>query len=257
MVLVFIDMLGVRDKWAKKGREGAEDAFIRFRNLIAHSLREIPPAEIEKGIIETDAFVLICKTMESALKFAKKMYVDAFLQTEKNENNRIWLRGVIIPQKENSQLRWEKSLNKPYDHVNLVLYSNDLFDAIALEKSGIKGMRILVDKDLVTAQVRTNSLIKVGPFNFLTIKKLKNSLYPSQLGDNYMDYLWMSDSDENENTRFERNMALRLRKASQNGDEFIQGAATQLLFHEYSAMIGSLRKRFYMQTQKKLKKVTK
>lgn len=254
MTLVFIDMLGVRDKWAKNGRQGAEDAFKKFRNLIAHSLRAIPPEEILGGVIETDAVIIRCASTNSALKFAKTIYTDAFEQTIDNENNRIWLRGVIIPQKADDLMRWEKSLNKPYDQVKLMLYNNDLFDAIALEKSGIKGMRLIVDKDLITEKVRKDWIIKIGEFNFITLKKLRNSSYPSQLTDKYYDFLWMATGDEEQNQTLDRTMALRLRKSASSSEEFLQAAATQLLFHEYAAMLGTLQKKLYFQAQKRLKR---
>ena len=257
MTLVFIDMLGVRDKWAKNGRLGAEDAFIRFRNLIAHSLHSIPHTEILNGIIESDSVIVKFATTSSALYFAKKIYVDAFNQTKHNENNRIWLRGVIIPQKGQDLMRWEKSLNKPYDHVKLFLYNDDLFDAIALEKSGIKGMRLLVDNELISEEIRKEWIIKVGQFNFITLKKLRNSSYPTQLNNKYSDFLWMANPNEVDNLELERIMALRLRKAANSSEEFFQAAATQLLFYEYSAMLGTLQKKLYFQTQKKLKLLKK
>lgn len=253
MVLAFLDMLGVRDKWTKEGREGAEDTFIKFRNLIAHSLRVLDPDEIIEGVIETDAFVLVCKSTDSALKFMKKIYMDSFRQTLTNENNRIWLRGVVIPKHKDGEMRWKKKLNPPYDKVSLTLYSEDLFDAIALEKSGIKGMRVVVDKELINDEIRKKWIIKIDHLNFLTLKKLRNSSYPNRLNENYLDFLWMAEENDEKIIEIERLMALRLRKSANSQEEFIQAAATQLLFHEYSAMMGTIKKRVFYQNQRKLK----
>lgn len=255
MVIVFIDMLGVRDKWAKKGREGAEDAFKRFRNLIAHSIRCIPPNEIADGFIESDSAIIICKTTTYALELAKKIYTDVFNQTSNNENNRIWLRGVIIPQKDGPILRREKSFNKPYDHVKIMLYNNDLFDAIALEKSGFKGMRILVDKDLVTETILSEWVLKIEHLNFITLKKLRNSSYPKNLDNKYVDFLWMATISDEVNKDQERVMALRLRKSAESSEEFLHAAATQLLFHEYIAMLGTIKERVFHYNRKKQKKL--
>ena len=256
MVIFFIDMLGVRDKWAKGGRKGAEEAFIRFRNLIAHSLRAIKPEEITNGVIESDSAIIVCTNTSAALKVAKRIYVDAFSQTANNEDNRIWLRGVIIPQRKEAILRWDKSFNKPYDHVKLMLYSDDLFDAIALEKSGIKGMRLIVDKELVTEEILSEWLLKVEHLNFITLKKLRNSPYPKNIQDGYVDFLWMADLDDQVNKEQERLMALRLRKSAESNEEFLQAAATQLLFHEYFAMLGTIKERVFYYKERQAKKRT-
>ncbi|MCP5489321.1 MAG: hypothetical protein H7A43_11820 [Verrucomicrobia bacterium] len=250
MVILFVDMLGVRSRWHEGGRDAAEAAFQAFRNLIAYSLRGAPPSQVIRGVVETDAAAITCSSVDVALDIGRRLYLATFQQTERNLDNRYWLRGVIAPLTSDRPLRTETHFAASISQVDIVIYDQELLDAIQVEKSGIKGMRLLVDRTLVTPELNRQLAITVGTFKFIPIKRLRNSSYPGKVADGYLDYFWMASGNEDTSTRFDRLMALRLRHASKKSEEFAQAAATQVLFHECAAIIGSLRTRQYWQQQK-------
>lgn len=250
MVILFIDMLGVRSRWHKGGREAAEAAFQAFRNLVAFSLKGSEAAAVPSGIVETDAAALTCSSTEIALDIGKRLYRATFEQTARNFDNRFWLRGAIVPRTSARPLRTGTHFGAALSQVEIVLYDQELLDAIQVEKSGIKGMRLVVDKTLVTPELNRKLAIHVGALNFIPIKRLRNSSYPGKVADGYLDYFWMASGNEDESTRLDRLMALRLRHAAKDAEEFAQAAATQVLFHECAAIIGSLRTRLFFQQQK-------
>ncbi len=254
MVILFVDMLGVRSRWHKGGREAAEVAFLAFRNLVAFSLKGATSKDVSCGVVETDAAALTCSCVEVALDIGKRLYLATFEQTARNLDNRFWLRGAIVPRTSDRPLRNGTRFGAAISQVEIVLYDQELLDAIQVEKSGIKGMRLVVDKTLVTPEIDRKLAIHVGALNFIPIKRLHNSGYPGKVADGYLDYFWMASGNEDESTRLDRLMALRLRHAAKDAEEFAQAAATQVLFHECAAIIGSLRTRQYFQQQKAKRK---
>jgi len=71
-------------------------------------------------------------------------------------------------------------------------------------------------------------------------RRLLDSQYPRNISDTHLDYLWMASEDPEQRRSLEILMSQRLRLACPDLEEFAQAAATQVVFHEYSAMMGSL-----------------
>ena len=253
MVILFVDLLGVRSRWHKGGRDAAEEAFQAFRNLVAYSLKGLSADQVPHGLVETDAAAITCSSVDVALDLGKKLYRATFEQTARNRDSRNWLRGAIMPRQSENPLRRSTHFSDALQHVELVLYETDLLDAIQIEKSGIKGMRLIVDKELITPDVNRKYALHFEELNFIPLKRLRNSSYPGKVSNGYLDYLWMASIVPDEMTKMERLMALRLRHSSHDAEEFTQAAATQVLFHECTAIIGSLRTRLHFQRQKELR----
>ena len=253
--LLFVDLLGVRARWARGGRPAAETTFKDFRNLIAASLKGLTSAEVSVGLIETDAAAITCKDAGTALDIGRRMYRMVFDQTRTNPSRHYWLRGVIVPRVSDLPLRKVGNFAQPLQQVELTHYEPELFDAIAIEKSGVKGMRLLIDKSLVTTQLTKEFRIPIGSLSFIPFKTLKSSYYPPHVKDSHLDFLWMQSGDLDERKQFERTMASRLRIAATDQEEFLQAAATQVMFFEAAAMFGSIETRLeYQQKKTKVKK---
>ncbi len=60
------------------------------------------------------------------------------------------------------------------------------------------------------------------------------------LDDDVLDYLWMCTNDEKLRQNFFFQIAKRLREANSDPEEFVQAAATQVLFHEADAIYRSV-----------------
>jgi hypothetical protein len=242
MVLLFIDQLGTKSKWLRGGKEAAEEAFKNFRTFSASALKQIESSEIVTGVVETDSFVLVTRTLEAALAVGKRFYRRSF---ENVGESRLWLRGAIVPikKKEEEELRLKKTFAKPYEKVDLFLYNEDLMEVIQIEKSGYKGMRLLVHKEIITAEVRRNMLMKISGRNFIPFAELQSCPYPKRLDKQFQDYLWMAETEKKDIGKLDVQMSKRLRLAALDSEEFLQAAATQVAFHECKAITGGIAKR--------------
>lgn len=131
-------------------------------------------------------------------------------------------------------------MDAPFGRLSTHGYSSPLLDAISVERSGFKGMRILVADPLITEPLRTAARIPIGGRYLIPLKRLDHSDYRVQ---GFQDWLWMLVPDEEAWSRTLRQMAARLRWAAKDSDEFVQAAATQVVFHECEAIRRSLRVR--------------
>lgn len=249
--LLFVDLLGVRARWHSGGRAAAETAFKDFRNVVAASLKGLLAGDVVDGLIETDAVALTCKNVATALAIGQRLYGMVFRQTQHNRERRYWLRGVIVPRAADEPLRRVGAFAGRLAHISLVHYESELFDAIAIEKSGLKGMRLLVDRSLITPEISREYRIPHENLWFIPFKHLRDSYYPRNISETHLDYLWMASEKAEDRRSMEILMSQRLRLASHDPEELLQAAATQVVFHEYAAMIGSLDGRLKYQRERK------
>jgi hypothetical protein len=239
MPLFFVDLLGVKAQWVKGGKEAAKEAFQDFWNLIAYAVAEESSETISLGLVESDAAAIDCRDTETALRVAKRLYLKAFLKTHRHEERRPWLRGVIIPRTSEEPLRRPANF-KDQLGIDLMIYSEDLLEAINVERCGFKGMRIIVADELITEKIRRDSRLMVGEMAFVPFKRLRHSGYPNRIVTDYRDFLWMTAATGEEKKHLDRIMALRLRHAAKDPEESMQAAATQVVFHEVTAIMGDL-----------------
>jgi hypothetical protein len=239
MVILFVDLLGVRDRWRHGGRAEAELAFVTLRTALVSALRGVHPERMLEGGIETDAVTLVFETPAEAVAVGRELYRIAFVGAKVIDDGRLWLRGVIVPFEIEEPLRSSRRLSPPYSEVKFYQYAGSLLEAIAVEKSGVKGMRLLIETSLVDKSLAKDFRIPVGALNLIPFRRLTHSPYPARV-DNYRDVLWMASADQDEWTSRKQLMASRLRWSAANSEEFVQAAATQVVFHECNAIIQSL-----------------
>ena len=243
MAMLFVDLLGARSRWHEGGRAGAEAAFREFELLFTESIPPTIREEIISGGIETDSAAIICTSAQAALRIARHIYYRAFTADNQDANGRIWLRGVITLSPESTELRRVELGPSCITTLNLYRLAPELLDAISVEKSGYRGMRILVDKRLINTGVRTSVSIPIGDGTFIPLKRLSHSIYPLRVEEKFQDYMWMACEGVDEWNSIRRLMADRLRWCSHNQEEFLQAAATQVVFNECNAIIHGLRRR--------------
>jgi hypothetical protein len=208
---------------------------------VAFALRGETAATVDLGMIESDAVAISCRTTETALSIGRRLFRAAFEQTSKNHDHRSWLRGVVVSRDTDEPLRRSAKFKQALK-IDLMLYSQELLDAIATEKSGFKGMRLLIAEDLITPELRRSVRLPAGDLWLVPLRHLRHCNYPGRVAVGFRDYLWMApqpDSADNK-AAYDILMATRLRLAAGDPEEFIQAAATQVLFHEYSAILSSL-----------------
>jgi hypothetical protein len=239
MVVAFLDLLGVRARWHEGGRASAEAAFGRLEALVGEALARLSPKSLRDGAIETDSAALVFGASEDAVAFVRNLFSEAFVQAKRAGDERLWIRGTVTSIQNRSALRHPETL-AGHAKVRVFRLDGGLLDAIAVEKSGYKGMRIVVEEKLLTPAVREHFSVKAGSRTLVPFKSLANSVYPRRIAHVYEDFLWMARSDESEWRRLKRAMSSRLRWSAQDSEEFVQAASTQVVFNETAAIFRSL-----------------
>lgn len=242
-VILFIDMLGARQLWQAGGVDASRRAFDRFTSMVVASARTEPPSSVIDGGVETDAAMLVCQSTEVALRIAQRLFLHAFGLGKRPGDVRLWLRGSLVPHDGAANLRSEASLSPPLEAVRVFPYSGSALDAISIEKSGFRGMRLLLREEAIDSQLRESLRIPFGRFSFIPLRRLHHSGYPRIVQGGLVDYLWMATGDENAWHERSLQMTRRLRHSGQDQGEFAQAAATQVVFHECAAICQSVRSR--------------
>jgi len=234
-------MLGVRSAW-KRGRAGVIRRLRAFEDLVLGAARktENPP---DRGVVETDAAVLFFGRTMDALAFSVALYQAAFFTGSEEGDERIWLRGVLAPSPGRKTV-FRDEVATGIKGLTKFRYADAVFAAINAEKSGFKGMRLLISAVLAADPEAGNYTEKVGGRDIPRIARLKYSGYPEDvLPFKCADVLWCLGTDAREEARLTDRMQKRLRWSKPDAEEFLQAAATQVLFHETYAMLHTARAR--------------
>ncbi|MCK4821455.1 hypothetical protein KA005_37160 [bacterium] len=232
---LFMDLLGVRSMWKSGGRIAAETAFDQFRISVSHGIGKVDASSIEKGVLESDSAFLICDSLHTALQIGQGTYLHAFRFPA--HERRMWIRGVIMPGPDGTELVTSSYLKKSLPQVEVIKYKSQVLDAIAAEKSGFKGMRLLVGggKGVGHAARKKLTPICIGELRLRPFLKIKTPLYPEALAG-YHDFLWMATENDKENDTMSTHMFHRLRWAASNPEELVHAAITQVIFNHWASL---------------------
>jgi hypothetical protein len=232
---LFMDLLGVRAKWKSGGRVAAEEAFEEFRRSVHHGIEQVKVSSVEKGVFESDSAFLICDTLRTALQIGQSTYLHAFRPPA--HESRMWIRGVIMPGPTGTELVTSSHLDEAHPQVKIIKYKSQVLDAIAAEKSGFRGMRLLVGGGEGVGGQHRNKLppLCCGDKRFRPFLKIKAPAYPEALAG-YHDFLWMATEDETVNAALAEHMFHRLRWAAANTEELAHAAVTQVVFNHWNSL---------------------
>lgn len=239
MVVLFVDLLGTKSKWHAGGRDAAQSAFHQFATLVTTALASSPAGSVLRGGVESDACAIVFLDVIGALECAKAFFRRAFRSATSFDQPRTWVRGAITSFNGAGDLRTTHPIAPAFPHVAQIEYDGALLDAIAVEKSGFKGMRLLVAQELLTEPVKSRFRIPLGNRHFMPFRKLNHSPYPGRVNEGYSDYLWMVDAGP-QWLQHQMTMSNRLRWAVHNNEEFIHAASTQVVFNECAAILSRL-----------------
>lgn len=234
--ILFVDMLGSRRRWQTGGVPAATEAFGKFAKLVISVAREHAPGHVKGGGIETDSAMLIFDDVSAAVRVGRALYLRAFGGALHVTAPRLWLRGCITPGDDQASVRHEARIREPLNCLSINTYSHVALEAISVEKSGYRGMRLLVQKDLITREVSSDLRLSFGTHSMLTFTTLQYSGYPSGRTEGFSDFLWMATKDEDEWFHLNLQMMSRLRYSAPDPEELAQAAATQVVFHEVAAI---------------------
>lgn len=240
MALLFLDLLGVKSHWSSGGRAAAQARFSQFEALISATLSIPGITAPTLGTVESDAAAFDFASDESAIRFGAALYQAAFDRPRRPADSRMWLRGTLLTAAAGSSLRTTGPLAASIAYVQKSSYSDSLLDAIAIEKSGIKGMRLVISDTMLSAATKAAFVQVIGVRNFYPFRRLNHTGYPTQIATGFSDVLWMTVGRVTAWETSRSQMSKMLRWAAADSEEFQQAAATQLAFNEVDAIVQSL-----------------
>jgi hypothetical protein len=130
-------------------------------------------------------------------------------------------------------LRYEEEFGTDFSQVRVFRLSREVLQAISIEKSGFKGMRVLLKRDdykRKALKVAVSFTHKDYHTDVTPVRRLPDALYPPILRGEYKDFLWMMCDTQAEWELLKYLAHKRLFSAVQHPDEYIHAAVTWSLF---------------------------
>ena len=237
--ILFIDLLGVQKMWSQEGAVSVKRRIEEYNDFVLQQVNYLPSELHRDGdytvILAGDSTSVMCEDYDQAIGIGIHLFVQAYYATDKVESP-FWLRGAIA--------RWSNQ----YLTVNTVpiqakgiqigtQYKNEdeYLAVLALEKSGFRGMRLVVDRSLLPDYGRPYQRNWPGfkrPLGIIT--RLRECTYPP--GDDYGDVLWMAESEKQYN-QLNGIMAARFKRSTKDPDEFVQASWTRATFDQVDSLV--------------------
>jgi len=238
--IVYIDLLGVQKIWRQGGAPAVKARIAEFSQFVTEQLDYLSADTHREGeytvILAGDSVSVMCQDYEQAIGIGTHLFVQAFYAT-RNVTRPFWLRGAISEWHNqyltaNTKPIHAKSLQIGTQYVN----EDDYLAALALEKSGFKGMRLVVDRTLLTNygldyQRHWDGFTR--PLGYVT--HLDQCIYPRN-DINFGDVLWMT-TIEQQYGHLKGIMASRFKRSTNDRDEFMQASWTRAVFDQVESII--------------------
>lgn len=249
--VLYIDLLGVQNIWKAGGAEAVHDRIEEFNAFIQEQLNYLPSAIHREGeytvILTADSVSIMCQEYDQAIGIGTHLFTQAFYATDK-VSSPFWLRGAIAC--------W-KNQYFPFNTVPIsskglqigtrYMLEHDFLSVLALEKSGFRGMRLIIDKRLLPCNGQS---FNVEWLDFkqplITVTRLNECNYPK--GEGYADVLWMAQG-EKQYSNLKNIMASRFKKSTADPDEFVQAAWTRATFDQVDTLVWACRNTTYRKTR--------
>jgi hypothetical protein len=242
-VLLLLDLLGVKAKWHTGGRPAAEHAFAAFEAIVREAVTPALHGQVISGLIETDSALFVCPTLQCAVNIGRNAYVKTFLAPQKPYDERLSIRGVIVPHRGPTPFRKSKRATRAKSKLVVSQLHNSVLDAVAAEKSGFRGMRLLVGGGSGTGQKARAAAasVYVKEKHYAPFLRVRTPQYPTQLRDKkFQDFMWMATDSATEYLQLRTAMHNRIKWSANDPEEFLQAASTQVVFNHWEAFVESL-----------------
>lgn len=236
--LLCIDRLGTKARIRDGGAAAAAVWFDDFADLVLDTVATIDCSRDVHGEIEADWCALHCPTVESALALGRRVFRRAWFEPQRADDERLWLRGCVTTGADAVLVRRGAS-EAELPGITRHAFAPDVLQALAVLRSGFRGMRLLVADDLLGDALRGAFRIPLGRLGVIPFRKMNHTPYPARLGGAFQDFLWMADTGQ-EWHHYALRMKQRLLWAAHDAAECRQAAATQIVFHECDAILGSV-----------------
>lgn len=236
-ILLYLDLLGADQRWRRQKPGEAQALFDDFADLVFDTVGSLDVADQIAGEIDDNQAALLCPSIESALALSRRIFRRAWLDPRTSDELRLWMRGVITSSDEDSVrvLAADEELPK----IRRSTATTSALRGLSALRSGLRGMRILVDEALLNDQLRGLFRVPLGRLGFIPFRRMNFTPYPENLPRNWQDFLWMADTQA-EWSNYSLRMKQRMMWTSNDEAETAEAAATQALFHEVDAIVQSV-----------------
>jgi len=244
--ILLVDLLGVQKMWQQGGATKVKARIEEFNEFVLNKINYLPSELHRDGeytlILSGDSFVVTCNDIDQAVGIGIHMFTQAFYESD-NASSPFWLRGAISSWKNqylvmNTVQVSAKGLQIGTRYVS----EDDYLNVLALEKSGFKGMRLIVDRKLLPSYGTAYTKLWSGFTKPLYLTcRLEQCSYPMDTaGSQFVDILWMAEKEDRFNSL--RNiMAKRFKNTTRDPDEFVQAAWTRATFDQVDSLVWSCR----------------
>jgi hypothetical protein len=237
--ILYIDLLGVQQLWSLGGAIAVGDRIHEFNDFVIRQLGFLPGDIHRDGeytvILSGDSLTVTCQDFDQAVGLGTHLFKQAFYA--RSVSKPLWLRGAISPWHNqyiphNTRPIHAKGMQVGTEYVA----EDDYLHVLALEKSGFRGMRLIVNRDFLVDYGSYHTRQWDGmhrPLHFVT-RLREEHMYP--IGNNYADILWMADSADHY-ARLKGIMAQRFKRATADIGELNQAAWTRAVFDQVESLI--------------------
>lgn len=243
--ILYVDLLGVQKMWLRGGAPAVRDRIGEFNRFVMDQVNYLPGHLHRDGdytvILSGDSVAVTCQDYGQAIGIGAHLFSQAFYA--KDVSHPFWLRGAIsgwsnqyLPVNTVPIKAKELQVGTRYDS------EYDFLLVLALEKSGFKGMRLILDSSVLPSDGRDVQRSWSGFYRPLRIiTRLKECTYPE--GRPYADVLWMAD-DQVRYGHFQGIMAKRFKESTHDPEELMQAAWTRAVFDQVASLVWACRKDF-------------
>lgn len=236
-ILLYLDLLGADQRWRRQKPGEAQALFDDFADLLLDTVGSLDVADQVTGEIQSHQAALVCPSIESALALSRRIFRRAWLDTRTSDELRLWMRGVISPCDDDTVR--QTAADEELPRIRRETLTQSALRALSALRSGLRGMRILVDEALLNDPLRGLFRVPLGRLGFIPFRRMNFTPYPENLPRNWQDFLWMADTQA-EWANYSLRMKQRMMWSSNDEPETAEAAATQALFHEVDAIVQSV-----------------
>jgi hypothetical protein len=236
--LLFIDLLGVQKIWRFGGAHGVKSRIAEFNDFVTTQVsflaRDVHRDAEYTVILTGDSVSIMCQDHLQAMQIGIHLFEQAFYASDRYSSP-LWIRGVIAPWS-NQYLPFN---TKPIKAKGIQIgtqyeMEDDYLHSLALEKSGFRGMRLIVDETLIEGGQATERTWSEFKRALRLVCRLRGNTYPQ--GAPFSDILWMA-TDETRYSHFKGIMASRFKRSTADSDEFVQASWTRATFDQVDSLV--------------------
>ncbi|MEC7583756.1 MAG: hypothetical protein VYE77_05520 [Planctomycetota bacterium] len=240
-VLLTMDLLGAQAHQKRTNPHASKALWEDFSDLIVDTAESLESPTELLGTIRQGSLVLQCPCVKTALALGRRMFRRAWLETRTPHDLRLWLRGCITVGEVGSEAT-QAAASRLLPGVQKDVPNPSVQKAVSHLRSGYRGMRILIAEELLDDQLRGVFRIPLGRLGVIPFRRMNFTPYPKSLSQRFQDFLWMADNGA-EWAQYNVRMKQRMLWSVEDTSEFVQAAATQVVFHECDAILQSVHRK--------------